>query len=602
VRGCSHKGHIQRDPSSSTIPSRSSATFSCRIRSCDGLSTAMGCKYEYRVLKAREIRLLEFFPSEPLPSLIHVSIDDNPEYDAISYCWGKENCLHTFQLQTGTTLISSNLFEILNSLAGTHFLTTRLWIDALCIDQENDLEKSCQIGLMKEIYSKAGKVLALLQSLSDDSKMAIVMIPFMLKNKDKIVNQLLRNNNSVKECCDPEMLQIFWSGIRGILQHPWFARIWTLQEAVLARRLQIVLNGVWIGFEALQTLMEMLIETRLIQFIARGPLPEDHTTDGLLAIQHLRYNSQRGICPFMLILTSRKRKASIATDSVYGILGLFDEAIRKDITISMQLQIRDLFVQTTKAILKHTNKLDILKLVESQPTVQDLPSWCPSFSSVGSTEPFCVGRHSAGCGRSSASFKFLISAEGRDALQITGICIDRVVAFVVPYPKDSISLDQLMMWERVCFSYSEKAYPNPTTLLKAHLATICADFRMPGNLSSTANLNSYSAMRSRLFGKSSKEERYEFATDHLDFMCGLLSATSGRSFFLTEQKRIGIGPSSTNLGSLICVFHGAETPFLLQETKDSNAFRLLGESYVYGVMNGEALLDPSYTEQSFTLI
>jgi len=64
--------------------------------------------------------------------------------------------------------------------------------------------------------------------------------------------------------------------------------------------------------------------------------------------------------------------------------------------------------------------------------------------------------------------------------------------------------------------------------------------------------------------------------------------TRRRRFFATSKGYFGIGPSDTQVGDKLCAFIYCPTPYLLRAMK-REAFRLVGEVYVHGVMYGEAL-------------
>ena len=62
-----------------------------------------------------------------------------------------------------------------------------------------------------------------------------------------------------------------------------------------------------------------------------------------------------------------------------------------------------------------------------------------------------------------------------------------------------------------------------------------------------------------------------------------------RALFITKLGYIGLGPWNAEVGDSVCVLYGGATPFLLRKAVDSDTFTLVGECYVYGIMNGEAL-------------
>ncbi|KAI4640795.1 hypothetical protein J4E93_008387 [Alternaria ventricosa] len=60
-----------------------------------------------------------------------------------------------------------------------------------------------------------------------------------------------------------------------------------------------------------------------------------------------------------------------------------------------------------------------------------------------------------------------------------------------------------------------------------------------------------------------------------------------RRFFVTGAGRVGIGPRCMQPGDVIVVLRGGRKPFILR--KKSDGYWLLGEAYVHGIMDGEAV-------------
>ncbi|PMD36860.1 hypothetical protein L207DRAFT_385789, partial [Hyaloscypha variabilis F] len=66
----------------------------------------------------------------------------------------------------------------------------------------------------------------------------------------------------------------------------------------------------------------------------------------------------------------------------------------------------------------------------------------------------------------------------------------------------------------------------------------------------------------------------------------------GRSFFSTAKGRIGLGPGFVKEGDMVCIFIDGNMPFILRpsiSTDENSYYTVLGEAYVDGVMEGEAL-------------
>jgi hypothetical protein len=62
----------------------------------------------------------------------------------------------------------------------------------------------------------------------------------------------------------------------------------------------------------------------------------------------------------------------------------------------------------------------------------------------------------------------------------------------------------------------------------------------------------------------------------------------GRRFFITKDGYSGLGPRGTRNGDCVAVLMGCPVPFVLQKD-ESDTFRVIGETYVHGIMNGEAI-------------
>ncbi|KAF2248365.1 HET-domain-containing protein, partial [Trematosphaeria pertusa] len=119
--------------------------------------------HRYKPLEesSQEIRLLSVsIPSETHPEKIvctsrTVSLQDNPYYWALSYVWGGWENPHTIVLDRRTFQVTRNLGEALHQLCQHEESAGSLWIDAICINQEDNTEKSWQVAMMGRIYTQA---------------------------------------------------------------------------------------------------------------------------------------------------------------------------------------------------------------------------------------------------------------------------------------------------------------------------------------------------------------------------------------------------------------------------------------------------------------
>ncbi|KAK3341031.1 heterokaryon incompatibility protein-domain-containing protein [Neurospora tetraspora] len=79
-------------------------------------------------------------------------------YGALSYTWGDSPDAYEIFINDRKSLVKENLHMALLALRQTDE-DRLLWIDAICIDQDNDKEKGHQVGQMRQIYENAEQVL-----------------------------------------------------------------------------------------------------------------------------------------------------------------------------------------------------------------------------------------------------------------------------------------------------------------------------------------------------------------------------------------------------------------------------------------------------------
>src|ERR1700759_2110753 len=113
-------------------------------------------KYKYRPLSSLQcIRVLELEPSRQKTNqlkgrLIEVDLTTTCVYDTLSYAWGYINGDCSFVCEGQEILVTKNCESAMRELRQTKPI--RIWIDAICIDQDNVLERNSQVGMMDRIY------------------------------------------------------------------------------------------------------------------------------------------------------------------------------------------------------------------------------------------------------------------------------------------------------------------------------------------------------------------------------------------------------------------------------------------------------------------
>ncbi|OCK73738.1 hypothetical protein K432DRAFT_312159, partial [Lepidopterella palustris CBS 459.81] len=115
-----------------------------------------GPDYLYGSLAEDHFRVIEINSLDPIISLqlVDYADDSPPKYFALSYAWGAQPNTEQIICNGKVLNVSPHLHEGLRSI-GAASPGTRLWIDAICINQTSNAEKATQVAKMHHIYRKA---------------------------------------------------------------------------------------------------------------------------------------------------------------------------------------------------------------------------------------------------------------------------------------------------------------------------------------------------------------------------------------------------------------------------------------------------------------
>lgn len=184
------------------------------------------------------IRLLILHPGPPQTAiccdLIHTTLTECREdiydhYTALSYVWGNPKDTSTILLNGQPFQVTANLASALKDLRDERKYL-RLWVDALCIDQRNVLERNEQVKYMSDIYSLANQTVAY---LGESNGQIDEVFRVIQANENE---NLVATNSAASRSQITSMQGIVTA---DVLTRPWFDRVWIYQELVLS-------NVVWV--------------------------------------------------------------------------------------------------------------------------------------------------------------------------------------------------------------------------------------------------------------------------------------------------------------------------------------------------------------------
>ncbi|KAF3769407.1 HET-domain-containing protein, partial [Cryphonectria parasitica EP155] len=193
----------------------------------------MQAKFVHKALEfpSSEIRLLELLPGtgrEKIQCRLSTSpLCDLPSYQPLSYCWGSQINLVEIFVAGESFLVTRNLAAALRRLRRPKD-SCILWVDAICINQYNKLEKSFQIPLMAEIYRRGERTIVWLGEHDRRTARAFTMLEVMARyvdtvSKDKLVR------------LHPDKWHLVRSGHArtSVFGRAWFKRVWIIQEIAM---------------------------------------------------------------------------------------------------------------------------------------------------------------------------------------------------------------------------------------------------------------------------------------------------------------------------------------------------------------------------------
>lgn len=164
-----------------------------------------------------------------------VNLEDKPDFEAISYVWGRR-IKRKKVLCNGTRIrITANLLQALVAVRLPSRQRT-VWADSISINQNDKEEKGRQVALMGPIFNRARRVL--IHLAGDDSGHAHGVATFV-SEKLALILQSYNEDAEVAPLPSNEMQLLMEDPriqcVKYLLDHPWFQRGWVIQEAVLAQ-------------------------------------------------------------------------------------------------------------------------------------------------------------------------------------------------------------------------------------------------------------------------------------------------------------------------------------------------------------------------------
>ncbi|PMD52210.1 HET-domain-containing protein [Hyaloscypha bicolor E] len=379
-----------------------------------------------------EIRLLKFKRVEPRPlgfkprltcSLEYASLINPPDYIALSYCWGnatktKKITINNYK-SARSTQATLNLYEALDNVllmnhnrrTGTHEYedhSVLVWVDALCINQEDPVERSQQVRQMRQIYSRASEVISWIPCGSEQAVDYLVrnrfqgegietevQLPSRKRTNSVPVNGSNTENDDMllKDKTRKEWVNQGWDIMEDFFIQAYWRRVWVIQEVAVATKVKVLCGSYEIPWEDVAAVLAMWKKNPdIVPIDKRAYLKAMHLVEFRDRFQVKRE-------PISLLDAMRwsyQTEATDPRDKIFALLGLCHDGATYVPVPNYKQPLEEIIADMSKSMMSFDRSLDLMCLKGTALEEQsNLPSWTPNWVNLWSGSLHSMTVHEA---------------------------------------------------------------------------------------------------------------------------------------------------------------------------------------------------------------
>ena len=606
--------------------------------------------FQYEPLQHCYIRLLVLSPSNKPDGQIvcslathNLQINQHSPYEALSYTWGDEPATAKIKLNQKVFLCRPNLHAALRRLRRTDE-PRHLWVDAISINQDDTAERNHQVGLMRSIYSQAQVVIAWLGESTPGSDSGMEFLKAMhndmmaahgsaspmrvgsamsrgvrdarvvIAGRDETLREfqdyyapvfkLLQGGNGNTGCIASLDAAV------ALLQRQWWIRMWTLQESVLAREVQVFCGPSMVPINWFFEFSFFIFLSVNFRLWPGSDFGADINVRVARSTSDVRdYVVHRGhVSPLFALDSAWHRKASDPRDKVYSIMGLVGNAFSFEPDYDSTVE--SVYTAAISAVVKQDKRLTFLGLMTKQCELRNpkLPSWVPDLQLHSIVESDYISAlskprfHTRVYDASSmGDQEDQLVTVNDGVLTLKGRAVGRV-AKVGPQAPGRILTnndDELEAWgsnmESVLGQWRSllplhQTYEHTTEpVMRAFWRCVLADLRQgivhpsydPGK-PTRLDKNERQELEKVLDNEEQRSALLAFWASFckLHFRQPRLIEQFNRQFCVTTNGFFGLGPPLLETGDTICLLQGGPVAYVLRPLVNGR-WRYIGESYVF---------------------
>lgn len=489
----------------------------------------------------------ETHPLRAVPQARAEAPEYQPQYEALSYTWGDADLSEFGQVEDGqsnrepsaTLPLRPNLASALRYLRYAD-RTRVLWIDAICINQEDIEERNEQVKRMTNIYANAQRVIVWLGEEADDSKHALATLQHVgrqigttksgrvIAAPDAAEPHLWRNDHA------PSFGHRTWQALMDFVERAWFYRIWCWQEINLGSRHALLQCG---G----DTISWSTFWVAVLCLHNKDRLPSIRFRERCRHIVFLKYD-MAGHSMSNIVDISRSKGCANPRDKIYGLLGLTPTSFRSSIVVDYLRPVQDVYREAFLMHLNTTKRLELLKHCDLANRQIGGPSWVPDWSKTEFAAPILSQQLSSGISR--AWFTYVepdvLEVVGKQHATIT------TVSGVASKVEEETLLAVGNWFQQLP---SQSTYVTGETMEAAFILTLCMDrTRERHPYSHFLSIPEWVEMLRNILSLTTNSQNSTIYSARET--TNLIQKIRGRRLFTTSTGHIGTAPASAQVGKL----------------------------------------------------
>ncbi|PGH27995.1 hypothetical protein AJ80_00250 [Polytolypa hystricis UAMH7299] len=588
-----------------------------------------------------------------------------------------------------------------------------MWIDQICIDQQNVEERNAQVLIMDEIYQKAQYTLVWLGQEDKYTRTAIEVIEKLDSAQgDFMHSDITPYTKQEPELYDKNEIPYIspegWRALAAVFLRQYFRRVWVVQENVLSSTILGYCGPHEVPWDAFCRVAQYIYNRQILLGRVTSTAYID-LTNAVAAIEsEAAYlvqwrdrliSGDKAATPKQfslesLVFDTWSFRATDPRDNIFALYGLINRASKNRPGTVQEWQpdyaksVEEVYALATKQIIRESGELLMLSAAvdQSLKNIKTLPSWVPDYS-MSFTNMMCVIFNAAGNlpkleniirpdshwnrlavpgakvdsvwqtgnttrGPNDRAMFFdprwleltlLLHAEYHNTGQTRTealwrtLCGNQSVGSSTPAPAAYGDAFRNMLSKLVCVITQDMAQDLRNPKAAPSLETACErvrdiwshppistltpeaiqlEFEEPDRNMSGPQHQSLSYLLFKLHCLAETEthpatptlkqieelnksinwpawtesgKNISLPPDGVDYYHSLRNRYGRRRLFVSNKRYIGLGPASMLEGDEIWVLPGAGAAFVLRREGQEGTFRLVGEAYVHGIMDGEAV-------------